>query len=325
MHFESVSITGNGLLKVLSAVAGSEMVDGKLILPENIGYGYIKSFELGPLMKMTIHRCELKEDLSLNRSGSLQEKNEITFSFRNVFAEEDSRLMPSVQVSSSDMDVAIFIPARTKINVILISVHIDLLKDLLNEHKENLLLNHMISSQQPFLYDEIVSPQIRRVAKEMAEANGPAQLNDFFFKLKAQEMIYLFFVELMKREEVDNYPLNAADVGMMYAIKDKILQDLSVPPMIGELVLFSHMSESKMNRLFKQIFGNSIFNYYQRSRMHEAAYLIKDQKLSVSEVGYRMGFTNLSHFTRLFEKHIGLKPKKYSRSSSSFHGIHYSH
>ncbi|PTS93821.1 hypothetical protein DBR11_24570 [Pedobacter sp. HMWF019] len=325
MHFESNSTTGTGLLKVLSAVAGSKMVDGKLMLPENIGQGYVRSIELGPLMRMTIHRCEFKEDLSLNRIGSLQEKNEITFSFRNVFSENDSRLMPSVQVSSSDMDVEVFIAAGTKINVILISVHVDLLKNLLNENNENLLLNHMISGHQPFLYDEIVSPEIRHVAKKIAEASGPAQLNDFFLKLKAQEMIYLFFVELTKREEVVSYPLNAIDVHMMYAIKDKILQDLSVPPVMEELVLFSHMSESKMNRLFKQIFGNSIFNYYQRSRMDEAAYLIKDQRLSVSEVGYRMGFTNLSHFTRLFEKHIGLKPKKYSNSSSSFHGTHYSH
>jgi len=325
MHFESTSTTGIGLLKVLSAATGSKVVNGKLILPENLGKGHIKFIELGPLMRMTIHQCEFKEDLSLNRIGSLLEKNEITFSFRNVFSEEDFRQLPSVQVSSSDMDVEIFIPAETKINVILINMHVDLLKDLLNENKGNLLLHHMISGHQPFLYDEIISPKIRYVAKEIAEANGPVQLNDFFYKLKAQEMIYLFFVELIKREEVASYPLNTADVRIMYAIRDKILQDLTVPPVMEELILFSNMSESKMNRLFKQIFGNSIFNYYQRSRMNEAAYLIKEQKLSVSEVGYRMGFTNLSHFTRLFEKHIGLKPKKYSSSSSSFHGIHYSH
>lgn len=27
---------------------------------------------------------------------------------------------------------------------------------------------------------------------------------------------------------------------------------------------------------------------------------------------YQLGFSNLSHFSRLFEKHIGMKPKKYS-------------
>lgn len=76
------------------------------------------------------------------------------------------------------------------------------------------------------------------------------------------------------------------------------------------------MSESKLNRLFRQIFGNSIYNYYQTLRMNEAAYLIKEEKLSVSEAGYRLGFTNLSHFTRIFERHLGLKPKKYAKHNA---------
>ncbi|WP_394350737.1 AraC family transcriptional regulator [Chitinophaga tropicalis] len=32
-------------------------------------------------------------------------------------------------------------------------------------------------------------------------------------------------------------------------------------------------------------------------------------------VGYQPGFTNLSHFSRVFEQHIGMKPKKYSGRS----------
>lgn len=46
--------------------------------------------------------------------------------------------------------------------------------------------------------------------------------------------------------------------------------------------------------------------------MKEAERLLKENKLTVSEVGYQMGYSNLSHFTRVFEKHMGMKPKKYS-------------
>jgi AraC-like DNA-binding protein len=47
--------------------------------------------------------------------------------------------------------------------------------------------------------------------------------------------------------------------------------------------------------------------------MKEAARLLKEEKLSVSDVGYQLGFTNLSHFSRIFAAHIGMKPKQYSR------------
>ena len=72
------------------------------------------------------------------------------------------------------------------------------------------------------------------------------------------------------------------------------------------------MNELKMRKIFKQVFGMGIYDYYQHLRMKEAARLLRDEKLSVSQAGYQIGFENLSHFTKVFEKHIGKKPKKYS-------------
>lgn len=67
-----------------------------------------------------------------------------------------------------------------------------------------------------------------------------------------------------------------------------------------------------MKDLFRQVFGDSIYNYYQTARMEEAAYLLKHKNYSVSEAGYQLGFSNLSHFTRLFERHHQQKPQKYA-------------
>ena len=69
------------------------------------------------------------------------------------------------------------------------------------------------------------------------------------------------------------------------------------------------MSSTKLKRLFSQIFGNSIFSYYQGLRMKEAAILLKEKKYSVSEVGYKLGFTNLGALFRIFKQHIGMNPK----------------
>ena len=68
-----------------------------------------------------------------------------------------------------------------------------------------------------------------------------------------------------------------------------MLEHLETPPVIKELAVCANMSPSKLKRLFKQIFGNSIFSYYQEFRMNEAARLLKEEKLSVSDVGYQTG------------------------------------
>jgi AraC-like DNA-binding protein len=313
MIFESASTGRDGLMTALSELTGAVIENGKFILPETYGTGYLKCYDFGPLMSIMVNQCKLKEDLTLRRKGAMQGKNEITFSFRNIFPGGDVRLLPSVQVSSSDIDLEIFVPAGTQINTILIHVHVGLLKKLINQETGNLLLQNIISGNQPYLYDEIISPEMQSVAMNVIEMNETKQMSDFYLKLKAGELIYLFFVELLKRQERTRYPLNVSDVAALYSIRDSVILDLSVPPNLAELTSLANMSESKLNRLFRQIFGSSIYNYYQALRMKEAAYLIKEEKLSVSEAGYRLGFTNLSHFTRIFERHLGLKPKKYSK------------
>ncbi len=103
------------------------------------------------------------------------------------------------------------------------------------------------------------------------------------------------------------------DIQTIYKVKEQMLEHLKTPPVIKELAVSASLSPTKLKRLFKQIFGNSIFNYYQEFRMKEAALLLKEEKLSVSDVGYKLGFTNLSHFSRVFAAHTGMKPKQYSR------------
>ena len=121
-------------------------------------------------------------------------------------------------------------------------------------------------------------------------------------------------MELEKRDEQHLYALNSRDVQTLYQVKEQILQHVDKPPVISELALFATMSPTKLKRLFKQVFGNSIFSYYQAFRMQEAARLLREEKLAVSEVGYRLGFTNLSHFSKVFNEQMGMNPKQYSRT-----------
>jgi AraC-like DNA-binding protein len=55
--------------------------------------------------------------------------------------------------------------------------------------------------------------------------------------------------------------------------------------------------------------------------MQEAARLLIEKRLTLSDVGYQLGFTNLSHCSRVFEQYIGMKPKSY-RLAGSFRQIY---
>lgn len=306
---------------------GDRLENGVTIIPSNMGSGYIKGFFLNPGLRLIVRQYELKDDWVLDRGIDTEENKFVMIAFHNIYQSKDDiknlllqpsssrKWLPSVQVATSGFNVE-YIPANKKINSIVITVSIAYLKELLKPKTGDTLLQLITSGNQPFLFEEIISPQIQEIAANIVTANPIKELQDLYYKIKAEELIYLLFVELLKREDTTLQRLNIADVKKIYEIKDKLLAAIDIPPRLPELVKLSGMSESKLKRLFKQIFGNSIYNYYQSFRMKKAAYLIKEENLSVSEAGYRLGFSNLSHFTRLFEAHIGVKPKKYSTGKS---------
>ena len=127
------------------------------------------------------------------------------------------------------------------------------------------------------------------------------------------ELLFYLFQSLSKREKSVHQKLSESDIKSIYKVRDKLVSSLHKSSSIADLKQIAGMNELKMRKLFTQVFGMGIYDYYQHLRMKEAARLLRDEKRSVSEAGYEMGFENLSHFTRVFEKHIGKKPKKYSR------------
>lgn len=62
-----------------------------------------------------------------------------------------------------------------------------------------------------------------------------------------------------------------------------------------------HLSKSYLAKIFKEVTGATIFEYVYRKRINEAKILFLLQpELAVTEVGFRLGFKHLAHFSRLF-------------------------
>ncbi|MDJ1480902.1 AraC family transcriptional regulator [Cytophagaceae bacterium YF14B1] len=307
-------------LEAIALSIGSK-VDGNTVeLPQHIGNGFIKGFKINPHLYMIIRQYELKNEWVLKKIVGEEDKEVVMIAFHNIFRTRNERFdrksLPSVQVTTAGLDYQLFLPAGVKMNSIVIAVHIEYLKELLNPQKENAFFKTLLSGFQPILFEEIISARIQNVATEIIEEQAPKELQLLYVKAKAEELIYLLFVELLKRQSTSVRSMSVAELKIIYQVRDKILSFLHIPPRLNELAKFSGMSESKLKRSFKQVFGTSIYSYYQNVRIQEAAYLLKEHKLTVSEVGHQLGFSNLSHFTRLFKEHLGVKPKKYSQESA---------
>ncbi|MEJ7588533.1 MAG: AraC family transcriptional regulator [Ferruginibacter sp.] len=82
-------------------------------------------------------------------------------------------------------------------------------------------------------------------------------------------------------------------------------------PGIEKLSRLSLMSESKLKKLFKQSFGMGLYEYFQKNRLHRAKEQIVSGKFSISEVGARLGYQNLSNFSAAFRKEFNCLPSEF--------------
>lgn len=303
-----------GILVRLAERLGTELKKGRLDIPEKFGRGYCIGLVFNAHIRLLISNYELNEDVVVENPETDALKKTIFFKFQHIFPMTGAVpiAMPAVLIGTSRINTDEVIAIHSNTGVINIEVDADYLNELFDLQGDNTVLQSLLDNKQPLLFEQVIYPSMQPIIDELLGQTADDKFRRFFLRIKTEELICSLLMALEKRGSQHLYPLNSQDIASLYRLRDQLLIQLAEPPVIADLAAASNMSPSKLKRLFKQIFGDSIFTYYQAHRMKEAARMLREEKLSVTETGYRLGFTNLSHFTRVFEHHMGVKPKKYS-------------
>jgi AraC family transcriptional regulator len=93
-------------------------------------------------------------------------------------------------------------------------------------------------------------------------------------------------------------------------IKAHLGEDLS----LAELAVNVRMSPYYFCRLFKRSTSLSPHQFVLRERVERAQELLKEHQLTLVEVASNLGFSDQSHFARVFRSVVGTTPKRYSRN-----------
>jgi AraC family transcriptional regulator len=78
---------------------------------------------------------------------------------------------------------------------------------------------------------------------------------------------------------------------------------------LHEIAAVEYLTPFHFSRLFKQLYGVSPHQYVIRKRVEKAAELLRNPRLSISDVALEAGFTDHSHLTRHFKRLMGKSPR----------------
>lgn len=73
------------------------------------------------------------------------------------------------------------------------------------------------------------------------------------------------------------------------------------------------VSVSYLSHSFKRATGHSVMQYMTQRRIGEAQTLLVTTTQPIKQIAQRMGYTDLSYFTRVFTHNVGMSPRKYRK------------
>lgn len=76
------------------------------------------------------------------------------------------------------------------------------------------------------------------------------------------------------------------------------------------------MSKSSLQRKMQALFGMSANEYVILYRLKVAAMILDSDDVPVSEVGFRVGFTSHSYFSKCFKKQFGMTPREFKEKQA---------
>lgn len=121
-----------------------------------------------------------------------------------------------------------------------------------------------------------------------------------------------FTSEKQVSDQIVKIELQSSDEILLGKVIKTINEHLANPALNVEMLAANAgMSRVHMHRKLKELTNQSARDFIRNIRLKQAATLLFEKNLTVSEVAYATGFSNLSHFSNSFKEFYGVSPSEY--------------
>ncbi len=151
-----------------------------------------------------------------------------------------------------------------------------------------------------------VTPQMNGIICDMRNNPFKGIMGESYLEAK---IIELFLLQAESHKPLQGVDLKSGQQNKVVAAKEYLDDNYQKKIRIIDLATTVGTNQQTLKKGFKEMFGTTIFGYYNDLRMEMAKFLLMYGERTVAEVSDEIGYKNPQHFTVAFKKKFGVLPK----------------
>lgn len=154
--------------------------------------------------------------------------------------------------------------------------------------------------------ETIVAQLITKILKEAQDA-----ATGYAFRIQAYLLELLAELENPDHYHLTRIRVNAKSEDFIFARLIRYMEECRGNVSRDELKQILHYDGDYLNRIVKKQLNMTLSQLGQQICLREARKLLAETDMSISAIIADLGYTNRSHFYRLFNEHVGMSPQQY--------------
>ena len=307
-------------LEEFAALLHVPVKDHLLLLPSHIGEGTIMAHTMSPQLSYAVMNFKLRSDLEIYREtdgakgfslsfNQVEVNKEIRLNADQAIVADKGTLRNDIFLSDTRDPMHLRIQAGSQIKRLVIFATHDLASRYLSAElveKLEAFARANSLSENPYF----VNLPHRETLKELFEMKENDPLSQIRRLSRIIHLVEKFLTSFLRQEQASlPRAIKKNDLESMQHIEQILSSKLEGFPSLESLAHEVFMSTSKLKNLFKQLYGHTLYDYYNKNRLQRAKEMLITGQCSIKQAGSEIGFSNLSHFAKAFKKEFGILPR----------------
>ncbi len=303
----------------LATRLNTAVTDNTLTIPAHLGSGSIVAHNVNSQLSYAVMNFKLNVDLELQReSGNagfvisfnmVEVQKELLVGHRQQMITDKRPFRNDIFLTDSRDSAYLRISAGSNVRRLLISCSHELAMQYLPREifdKLSVFARENSIGENPLF----INLSHRTMLKELFEMKENDPLGPIRMLSGIIHLIEKFLFSFLRQEQAAlPRTVKKNDLESMQHVEHILSSRLEGFPSLESLAHEVFMSTSKLKNLFKQVYGHTLYDYYNKSRLQRAKDLLITGQCSIKQAGSEIGFSNLSHFAKAFRKEFGILPR----------------